>query len=70
MHATANARTIMLVTVKAKKAAHLVAAKKKVLGRSALTGTRVLAPPPSKDATVSVHQVRRALKTLNSQPTK
>ena len=57
------------MTVKAKKAAHLVAAKKKVLGRSALTGTRVLAPA-SKGASVSVHQVRRALKTLDLQPTK
>jgi hypothetical protein len=42
---------------------------KKVLGRSALTGTRVLAPA-SKGASVSVHQVRRALKTLDSHATK
>ena len=58
------------MTVKAKKSVHSLTAKpKKVLGRSALTGTRVLAPA-SKGATVSVSQVRRALKTLDSHATK
>jgi hypothetical protein len=60
------------MTLKAKKTAHtggFAARHKKVLGRSALTGTRVLAPA-SKGATVSVRQVRSALRTLDAHAAK
>jgi len=40
-----------------------------VLGRSALTGTRVLRPA-SKGGTVSLRQVRRALQTLDARAAK
>jgi hypothetical protein len=51
---------------KAKKAAGFAAKRKvDVLGRSALTGTRVLRPA-AKGGTVSLRQVRSALRTLSA----
>ena len=56
------------MTLKSKKTGHTrVAAKHKmkVLGRSALTGTRVLRPA-TKEGTVSLSQVRRAVRALGA----
>jgi hypothetical protein len=68
LHPGADHRTMGLMSLKAKKKTTPtgLAAKHKasVLGRSALTGTRVLRPA-SKGGTVSLRQVRSALRRLD-----
>ncbi len=43
---------------------------KGILGRSALTGTRVLRPATAKGGTVTLRQVRAALRTLTADDLK